>query len=339
MGRKLIFVIAAIVFFGASAARPATLGWQKVELEEKLHERVARALRVVVPESEFVATVTILLKGGAAAVPSSGAARFDKTSDIPLGKLDLNAPFDPTTNSDLGEVSLFDSIQQAKALIYLDRKLPADRDALVKDIASGVMDGLGQVPVSVSVDRADLAPPPAPVPAPKPWDLMTLATLFKIPISLLAATLILCLFLSGVGVFAVGAHHRLESRRIAVLEAQDARDVSKREEEQALARQSAASISLGLASQPKEAASASRALPQEQLAEQGFERRPIGGVGAVVHRPHARIVRDHAPEDEPGVEEGGIDEGGRERGLVEAPQALARTGADFPHMLLDGADE
>src|SRR5271165_2296908 len=61
-----------------------------------------------------------------------------------------------------------------------------------------------------------------------------------------------------------------------------------------------------------------------KLREQGFNRRAVLAIGAVVYQPHLGRMQDHAPEHEPNAEDRWVQDLGRKRRPEEDTQALAR---------------
>jgi hypothetical protein len=210
---------------------PPTLDWQRVNLEDKLQEKISHALNVSIPDQKSVVSVSIELSEDAkksgklsGSKDNPNGATTDKDR-VYLGKLELDSPI----VEDVPD--LFQFIKQVHVSVILDTTFPEGKKTLVSKVVQGAVGKLGPAAADVKIEKVELVTPPTPpTPKPekvkepeKPWDAKHWATEFKLPIGFVAATLIVCVFLLLAVIMAIGGYKGLESRKIALMEAQDKR--------------------------------------------------------------------------------------------------------------------
>lgn len=216
------------------------LEWQKVSLEEKLQQKLTHSVAATLAEKYFVLSVNIQLKpaapsGRVAPGNPNGKPPTDGGERISLGKLDIDAPIfgtgdtkpDGTPTSDL-----FESIRMLNVSLLIDTSVSDARVEVIKRILTNGLGSLNGKKSEIKVEKAELyVAPPAPVPTPtpskvtpppvveKPWDAKRWAVEFKNPVSFL----LIAFLLSSLMTTLFKGYRGLESRKISLLEAENAR--------------------------------------------------------------------------------------------------------------------
>ena len=231
------------------------LEWQKVDLEDRFQTKLQKALDGSLSPSQFVLSVTILLKDKVKPAPSPSVSpspspkpsptpteTSDSESDsvelngarLSLGKLDLDTPkFKkvkeeaviaslPILTNPLGpvveeEANLFKSIEKVKVGIFLDQAVPDSKKEIVEKVVRNLTASLGQDNVELTIEKVDLA-------AKEESDLKKWLIEFKLPIGFLLGIFIISLFITVLMLSLFKGYRSLEDRKISVMEAQNSRD-------------------------------------------------------------------------------------------------------------------
>ncbi len=255
--------------------RVGSLEWQRIDLETKLQDRVHQAILKVIPEKLFNASVSITLKKiEPQAVTENKKDKKNTESEdsrINLGKLDFDVPLMADSEEDsyldssgerrkLRVINLFDQLEKVTVSVLIDTSIPDTKKDLITKLTQGVTAALGQNLVTTTIDKADLYTPKQ---FSEPWDTPRWISELKIPVAIVGATLIIVLFMSLVLLSAFNGYFRIESRKTAILESQNAREAAAEE-----ARMTTLNPTPGQATSSSETGSA----PPLETNEKGFDR-------------------------------------------------------------------
>ena len=216
--------------------------WQRIKLEEDLRTKLKESIAPALGDKPYLLSVTIDLlpipeakeatpnqkKVESAATPTPQVPK----EIVPLGKLDIETPF-PETKEESAEkadvkpeppvINIFKYISKTKINLVLDNSVTDSKKDIIRRTIIGLTATFGQQAPDVSVEKAELvtAPPsPAPPPEEKPWGVKQWLIELKNLIIVFIAVVTL-------GVFAlliVSRNQRTENRKVAILEAQNARE-------------------------------------------------------------------------------------------------------------------
>lgn len=260
----------------SDASPEATLRWQKVELEDRLLDKINRALSPSLPREHYVASVTITLKepegkGADAddkkpATPEVGAKEVKSDDEsLDLGKLDVTVPYqDP-------RIDVFSSIDSIKVSVMLDNSLPEAKGALVKSIITDVVASISDEEPEIEIKKGDLVFKPV-----ENWDAKKWVSTLALPITLLLGALAFCAILFVISASIMGSYRKLENRRIAVMEAQGVREDAAAQREIAAAAEAAKQLkeSEATATQAEQVMEDSKhdEVPAAEVGQKGIDR-------------------------------------------------------------------
>ncbi len=219
--------------------RVGSLEWQKIELENKLQERIHQSMIKLFPEKYYNASVSITLKKIEPSPKPSEKPNNPTAPDnrVNLGKLDFDAPLladgeDDSYLDSFGEkkklkvINLFDQLEKVNISILIDNSIPDNKKDLIQKLVKGVTAALGENIVNTTIDKAELYNPKQ---FAEPWDIPRWITELKIPVAIIFATLIVASFLSLVLILVSRGYFKIESRKTAILESQSAREAAAEE--------------------------------------------------------------------------------------------------------------
>ena len=234
--------------------------WQKIAIDELIRARIKRALSQNIPEQYYAVTVSTTLRN----VPRAPAKTGDKLGGGSLSGSANEGPAVGKLNIDLSLLlnsqkngapeaaepppSAIKLISSVDVSVLLDKRVPEERKTVVQDIVQGIIKSVTAAPAQITVNSVSLYTPPeklaasdadpgaaqkskvepaAPPPPEPSWSFQRwIAELKYVLAIILVIGALLFAYLTS-----VRNQRAIEARRVALLEAKDAR------EEQAAERQ------------------------------------------------------------------------------------------------------
>lgn len=241
---------------GAQLLKPDyPVEWQKIAIDELIRTRIKRALAQNLPEQYFAVTVSTTLRPvppKANAANANNPTGTNAAGDGPaVGKLNLDLSLLIAAQRAPGAVDPTDTTPTALKLItgvdvavLLDNRVPKERTTVVRDIVQGTVRSVTPVTATINVTSAPLYTPPdklaeadldaarakkaaleSSAPSETPWSLQQWISELKYVVVLFLAVIAAMLGHQ----FSLRGARKIEERRVALLEAQDARDEQSQE--------------------------------------------------------------------------------------------------------------